>query len=217
MSRLARRFAWAPLALALACGEDKVTPLRDEIAKLKKERVPVEQLETARKEAAESEAARDAAVVRAGEAEAALAKAKVELERQRAALDHEAERNAEIRRQIDDQREPLAAASASLDALEVQATERRRKLTVLRDQARALGSAMHPGDPEWAAARRLTALRDFERAVRAQLPGESAVAALSKALAADPIQNDAVATALRGVADELDRLAQSGEPSKPKG
>jgi hypothetical protein len=156
------------LALRLAWGDDKGTPLKAEVAKLKKERVPQEQLETAKREAAEAEATRDAAVAKAGQDEAAVSEAKAELERQRAALQHETDRNLELRKEIDAHVDSTNAAISSLEGVEAQATERRRQLTVLRDQAKPLAKAMRPDDPSGPKQRGSRSV-DFARTTRAQL------------------------------------------------
>lgn len=201
----------AALALLFACREDRVTPLREEIAKLKKERVPTEQLETAKREAAESEATRDAAVARASQDEATLAAAHAELDRMRAALQSESDRNAKLRAGLDARREPLATAASSVDALELRAAERRRQLGVLRDQAKSLARAMRPDDPAWAEKRRLGALAEFERNVAAQLPSSPEVHALASALAVAPPDPAAVTKSLNALAEALDRSASEGE------
>ncbi|MFI5317400.1 MAG: hypothetical protein ACHQ6T_17000 [Myxococcota bacterium] len=210
MTRARRAASLSALALALACGEDRVTPLREELAKLKKERVPQEQLATAVREAGEAESARDAAVARANADEAALAAARAELDRARAALQRETDRNAQLRSDLDARREPLAAVASGVDALEARANERRRRLGVLRDQAKALARALRPEDPAWAEKRRLAALSDFERDVAAQLPEEPAVHALSSQLAAQPPDVAALAASLQSLAEVLDRSASQG-------
>jgi len=210
VTRARRVTALAALALLLGCGEDRATPIRAEIAKLKKERVPVEQLETATREAAESESARDGAVAKASRDEAELAAAHAELDRQRAALQHEADRNAELRAQLEAKSAPLAAAAAQADALEKKVAERRERLGVLRDQAKALAKALQPQDPAWAETRRLAALRDFAGDVAAQLPSEPAVQALSNALAQSPPERETLVSALQRLAEVLDRAADEG-------
>jgi chromosome segregation ATPase len=200
----------AALAFLLACGEDRATPIRDEIAKLKKERVPAEQLETAAREAAESEASRDAAVAKADKDEAELAAERAELERLRAALQHEADRNAELRARLDAKNGPLAEAAAQTDGLEKKVAERRKRLGVLRDQAKALARALQPQDPAWAEARRLAALRDFAGDAESQLPSQPEVKALSRALAQSPPEREALVAALQHLAEVLDRAASEG-------
>ncbi|HTO05723.1 MAG TPA: hypothetical protein VMR86_01595 [Myxococcota bacterium] len=191
--------------LLLGCGEDKVTPLREEIAKLKKERVPAEQLETAKKEAGEAETSRDAALARADADEAGIAAQRAELERLRGALQHEVDRNTELRAAIDARQQPLANAVSGVNDLEVRANERRRYLTTLRDQAKALAKALTPEDPAWADKRRLAAVGDFERALREQLPGEPQVQDLGRQLVATPPDKAALVASLQSVAELLDR------------
>jgi chromosome segregation ATPase len=208
MTRARRGAVLAVLALVLGCGEDRATPIRNEIAKLKKERVPAEQLETATREAAESESARDAAVAKADRDQAELATAHGELEQLRASLQHEADRNAELRAQLDAKNAPLAEASAQSDALEKKVAERRKRLGVLRDQAKALARALQPQDPAWAEARRLAALRDFGSDVESQLPSQPEVQALTRALAQSPPERETLVTALQNLAEALDRVAE---------
>ncbi|HXZ84608.1 MAG TPA: hypothetical protein VEI82_03870 [Myxococcota bacterium] len=210
MTRAQRAVALAALALALGCGEDRATPIRAEIAKLKKERVPAEQLEMATREAGESEATRDAAVEKAKRDEAELAGAHAEVDRLRAALQHEADRNAELRAQLEAKNAPLAAAAAQTDALEKKVAERRKRLGALRDQAKALARALQPQDPAWAETRRLAALRSFSDDVAAQLPTEPAVRALASALAQSPPQRDTLIGALQHLAEVLDHAAEEG-------
>ncbi|HTO69262.1 MAG TPA: hypothetical protein VMR31_05320 [Myxococcota bacterium] len=205
-----RALAFAALALLFACGEDRATPIRDEIAKLKKERVPAEQLEAATKDAADSEAARDAALAKADKDEADLAAAHGQVDALQAAMQRETDRNADLRAQLDAKVEPLNRANADTAALEAKVAERRKRLGTLRDQAKALAKAMHPQDPAWAEARRIAAVRDFGADVAAQLPGEPAVQGLSRALEASPPERSAVVAALGQLADALDRAAQSG-------
>jgi chromosome segregation ATPase len=216
MTRAARALSLCGLALLVGCGEDRVTPLREEIAKLKKERVPLEQRETAKREADEAEASRGAALARAAEDEAALAAARGELDRSRAALQRETDRNAALRADLDARREPLAAVASGVEGLETRAAERRRRLGVLRDQANALARALRPDDPAWAEKRRLAALTDFERELAAQLPDEPAVRALSVRLAATPPDVVALAASLQALADLLDRDA-AGAPAAAAG
>ena len=211
MSSARRVIALGALALLFACREDRVTPLRDEIAKLKKERVPTEQRETAKREAAEAESARDAAVARASQDEAALSAAHAELDRMRAALQRESDRNAKLRADLDARREPLTSVASSVDALELRAAERRRQLGVLRDQAKSLARAMRPDDPAWAEKRRLAALAEFERNVAAQLPSSPEVHALAGILAATPPDPAAITKSLNALAEALDRSASEGE------
>ena len=175
MTGARRAVAYAALALLLGCGEDRATPIRAEIAKLKKERVPSEQLATATKEAADSEGARDAAVAKAAKDDAELAAAHAELDRLQAALQREADRNAELRGELDAKNAPLAAAASQTDALEKKVAERRKRLGVLRDQAKALAKALQAQDPAWAETRRMAALRDYAEDVEMQLPSEPAV------------------------------------------
>jgi predicted nucleic acid-binding Zn-ribbon protein len=210
LTRARRAIAYAALALLVACGEDRATPIRAELAKLKKERVPTEQLDTAKREASESEATRDAAVEQVGRDEAQLAADRAELERLRAALQKESDRNADLRAQLQGRTEPLNAATAQSSALETKVAERRKRLGVLRDQAKALAKAMQPQDPAWAEARRLAALRDFDADVAAQLPAEPAVHALSSALDASPPDRLAIVRALQSLAETLDTAAQQG-------
>ena len=186
MTGARRAVAYAALALLLGCGEDRATPIRAEIAKLKKERVPSEQLATATKEAADSEGARDAAVAKAAKDDAELAAAHAELDRLQAALQREADRNAELRGELDAKNAPLAAAASQTDALEKKVAERRKRLGVLRDQAKALAKALQAQDPAWAETRRMAALRDYAEDVEMQLPSEPAVQALSSALGQSP-------------------------------
>ena len=205
-----RAVTLAALALLLGCGEDRATPVREEIAKLKKVRVPAEQLETATRDAADSESARDAAVAKADRDEADLAAAHAEADRLRAALQHEADRNGDLRAEIDGKTAPLAAAAAQTDALEKKVAERRKRLGVLRDQAKALAKALQPQDPAWAEARRLASLRGFADDVAMQLPAEPAVHALSDALAPTPPQREALVGALQRLAEVLDHAAEEG-------
>jgi chromosome segregation ATPase len=210
MTRSRSAAACAVLALLLACGEDRETPIREEIAKLKKERVPAEQLETATREATESEATRDAAVAKADKDEALLATERAELERLRGALQHEAERNAELRAQLEAKNAPLAEATAQTDGLEKRVAERRKRLGVLRDQARALAKALQPQDPAWAETRRLAALRDFAADAESQLPSSPEAKALSHALAQSPPERETLVTALQHLAETFDRAASDG-------
>jgi len=198
------------LALLLGCGEDRATPIRAEIAKLKKERVPSEQLATATKEAADSEGARDAAVAKAAKDDAELAAAHAELDRLQAALQREADRNAELRGELDAKNAPLAAAASQTDALEKKVAERRKRLGVLRDQAKALAKALQAQDPAWAETRRMAALRDYAEDVEMQLPSEPAVQALSSALGQSPPQREALVAALQQLTQVLGRAADEG-------
>jgi DNA repair exonuclease SbcCD ATPase subunit len=208
MTRARSGAALLALALLLGCGEDRATPIRDEIAKLKKERVPADQLDTATVDAAGAEAARDAAVAKADRDEAELAAARAELERLRASLQHEVDRNAELRAQLDAKNGPLAEATAQTDALEKKVAERRKRLGVLRDQAKALARALQPQDPAWAEARRLGALRDFAGDAGSQLPAQPEVQALGRALAQSPPEREMLVTALQKLAEALDRAAE---------
>ena len=210
MTRARRAVTVAALALLLGCGEDRATPIREEIAKLKKQRVPAEQLETATREANESERARDAVVAKADRDEADLAAAHAEADSLRAALQHEADRNADLRAQIDAKTAPLAAAATQTDALEKKVAERRKRLGALRDQARALARALQPQDPAWAEARRLAALRGFADDVAMQLPAEPAVQALSDTLAQSPPRRELLVGALQHLAEVLDHAAEQG-------
>jgi len=205
-----RAVAYAALALLLGCGEDRATPIRAEIAKLKKERVPSEQLATATKEAADSEGARDAAVAKAAKDDAELAAAHAELDRLQAALQREADRNAELRGELDAKNAPLAAAASQTDALEKKVAERRKRLGVLRDQAKALAKALQAQDPAWAETRRMAALRDYAEDVEMQLPSEPAVQALSSALGQSPPQREALVAALQQLTQVLGRAADEG-------
>jgi len=205
-----RAVAYAALALLLGCGEDRATPIRAEIAKLKKERVPSEQLATATKEAADSEGARDAAVAKAAKDDAELAAAHGELDRLQAALQREADRNAELRGELDAKNAPLAAAASQTDALEKKVAERRKRLGVLRDQAKALAKALQAQDPAWAETRRMAALRDYAEDVEMQLPSEPAVQALSSALGQSPPQREALVAALQQLTQVLGRAADEG-------
>ena len=211
MTRLRPLASAALLLLLLGCGEDRVTPLKEEIAKLKKERVPQEQLETAKREAAEAQVTRDAAVARAAEDEQAVEAARAELERLRAALQHEVDRNVELRADIDARLEPLNKAGAAVDALQAQVTERRTHLDVLRDQAKALARAMRPDDPAWAEKRRLQAIADFAREAATQLPNDAAIRALSTALEAPQPDPAALVKSLQAVADSIDHIAHANE------
>jgi chromosome segregation ATPase len=202
----------AILALLLACGEDRVTPLREEIAKLKKERVSSEQLETGKREADEAEKTRDAAVAQADADESAVAAQRAELDRQRAALRREVDRNAELRAAIDAREQPLADVSSGVNELEIRANERRRYLGVLRDQAKALARALTPEDPAWAEKRRLSAVADFDRALAEQLPAEPEVRDLGRELRAVPPDKTALVAALQSVAALLDRRAGEAAP-----
>jgi len=208
VTRARRAIAYAALALVFACGEDRATPIRDEIAKLKKERVPAEQLDSAKREASEAATARDAAVEQANRDEAQLAADRAELDRLRAALQRESDRNADLRAQLQGRTEPLNAATTQTSALEAKAAERRKRLGVLRDQAKALAKALQPQDPAWAEARRFAALRDFDAEVAAQLPGEPAVQRLSSALEASPPDRAALVAALQKLAEALDGATQ---------
>lgn len=210
MTGARRAVAYAALALLLGCGEDRATPIRAEIAKLKKERVPSEQLATATKEAADSEGARDAAVAKAAKDDAELAAAHAELDRLQAALQREADRNAELRGELDAKNAPLAAAASQTDALEKKVAERRKRLGVLRDQAKALAKALQAQDPAWAETRRMAALRDYAEDVEMQLPSEPAVQALSSALGQSPPQREALVAALQQLTQVLGRAADEG-------
>ena len=210
MTGARRAVAYAALALLLGCGEDRATPIRAEIAKLKKERVPSEQLDTATTEAADSEGARDAAVAKAAKDDAELAAAHAELDRLQAALQREADRNAELRGELDAKNAPLAAAASQTDALEKKVAERRKRLGVLRDQAKALAKALQAQDPAWAETRRMAALRDYAEDVEMQLPSEPAVQALSSALGQSPPQREALVAALQQLTQVLGRAADEG-------
>ena len=210
MTGARRAVAYAALALLLGCGEDRATPIRAEIANLKKERVPSEQLATATKEAADSEGARDAAVAKAAKDDAELAAAHAELDRLQAALQREADRNAELRGELDAKNAPLAAAASQTDALEKKVAERRKRLGVLRDQAKALAKALQAQDPAWAETRRMAALRDYAEDVEMQLPSEPAVQALSSALGQSPPQREALVAALQQLTQVLGRAADEG-------
>ena len=210
MTGARRAVAYAALALLLGCGEDRATPIRAEIAKLKKERVPSEQLATATKEAADSEGARDAAVAKAAKDDAELAAAHAELDRLQAALQREADRNAELRGELDAKNAPLAAAASQTDAREKKVAERRKRLGVLRDQAKALAKALQAQDPAWAETRRMAALRDYAEDVEMQLPSEPAVQALSSALGQSPPQREALVAALQQLTQVLGRAADEG-------
>src|SRR5262249_22505491 len=91
--------------------------------------------------------------------------------------------------------------------------ERRRYLTTLRDQAKALARALGPEDPAWADKRRLAAVGDFERAVKEQLPAEPEVQALGRQLGARPPDKSALVASLQSLAALLDRRA--GEAMAP--
>ncbi|HTO52199.1 MAG TPA: hypothetical protein VMR50_02350 [Myxococcota bacterium] len=210
MTRARALTACAALALLFACGEDKVTPLKAELEKLKKERVPQEQLETAKREAAESEAMRDAAVAKATTDEASVESAKAELERLRNEMQRETDRNLELRKQIDENVDKTNASASGVEALDKQVAERRKRLGVLRDQAKALARALQPQDPAWAETRRLAALRDFAGDAESQLPSQPEVQALVRALAQSPPERETLVTVLQKLAEALDRVAEAG-------
>jgi chromosome segregation ATPase len=210
-------FARRGLALALAalfvvaCGEDRATPLKAEIAKLKKERVPVDQLHTAEKEADEGEAQRTEALAKADRDEAAVTASKAELERLRAGLQSETDRNAALRAELDARVDANNTEATALDAAETRAGERRRELDTLRDQAKALIKQMRPGDPEWAMLRRYAVITDYSHRASAQLESEPAVIALAALVRQEHAAPADLLQALQAVADTCDAKARQSE------
>jgi chromosome segregation ATPase len=143
------------VGLVLGCGPDRAAELRQEIAKLEQDRVPLDALEKATHEADAAEADAAARVREADEARAELAKLEAEAKRTAEAFARQVATNEALRAKIDDTTQHIAAARAQEADLAARVAREQEQAGYLRDQAQTLAQQVRPDDPDWANARRI--------------------------------------------------------------
>ena len=214
MKRLAA--AVALFLAASACTNERAESLRAEIEKAKKERVEVATIEKAKAETAAAETALAASRMALEQARADGAKAESERDQLRAALAAEVARNDRLRSEIEAVARRAQEQAAHGQELDASIDRRRARATWVRDQAATFAREIRPGDPDWATARRLDALREFVAGVASEYPDDPVIAELARVQAP---AGASLADRARASADEAakvrDRFAAVYELAPP--
>ena len=187
------------------CAPDRAPELRKEIAKLTDERSPTDAVDKAKADAEAAEAQLAARNQELEQARAAVSRFEAEVTRASADLDHEVQRNQDLRTRIDEAGQQTIAASKRSAELVAQIAQERDRARYLRDRAETFARELRPADPDWATERRVLGLSQLLAEAVRTYPDDPVLAALEHSQVEASKKPDAAraATLARSLSDRL--------------